>query len=456
MQYEPFPLQIDAHKAFLIDGYKKGVLFWSRRTGKTMWSIQQLMFSCILNQGPHHIVFKEYQQAETVAWNQYLHTIPAGLIAKLDKSTLTITFNHIGTDAEGNEAFVTLPPPFGRIKIEHDPSKPPSSIRLLGSDKADAHRGGESYGMIFDEYQDQDPAAWAAVYSKFFATTNGWAAFMGTAKDIDHWNELLTYAQNDDRWYYSKGTWRSNPLIDPEWVEEDKKEAEARGELGIWMQEMELVPFNIQGVVYPMFDKHIHIVKPDEVPKEGTDYIALDFGFAEGHPMAACFVRIDKEDTWWVYDEIHGTGIHIDDLITQIRIKTAGRRLAGIVADSARPDLIDYMQGKGMPVIPATKGAGSILAGIQLLAQKLRPKQQIIGDPKPAMYFTTDVPRTVYDFTHYKYKEIKANRPAQELPEKKNDDAPDALRYLITYFKFGVVNKADKINAAPKFDEYGL
>ncbi len=456
MSYKPLPLQAEAHKAFLIDDYKKGVLYWSRRLGKTMWSIQQLVFSCILNQGPHHIVFKEYQQAETVAWNQYLHTIPKGLIKSLDKSTLTITFNHIGTNANGDEAYVTFPEPIGRRKIEHDESKPPSTIRLLGSDKHDSHRGGESYGMIFDEYQDQDPLAWASVYSKFFATTNGWAVFMGTAKDIDHWNELLDYAQESPQWYFSKGTWRLNPLIDPAWVEEDRKEAEARGELGIWLQEMELKPFNIQGVVFPMFDKNIHVVSPQDVPDEGTDYVTVDFGFAEGHPAAVCFVRIAKDDIWYVYDEIHGTGIQIDDMIQMIREKTGDRRITAMIADSARPDLIDYMQSKGLPVIPAQKKPNSVPAGIQLIAQRLQPKIQVIGEPKPNLYFAKNCKHTIYDFTHYKYKEIKANRPAMELPEKRFDDSVDSLRYLALHFKYGQVKNTKPIKSAPKFNEFGL
>ena len=421
-----------------------------------MWSVQQLMYSCILNQGPHHIVFKEYQQAETVAWNQYLHTIPAGLIQKLDKSTLTITFNNIGTDENGNEAWVNFPAPIGRIKIQHDDTSPPSSIRLLGSDKADSHRGGESMGMIFDEYQDQDPANWAAVYSKFFATTNGWAAFLGTAKDIDHWNDLLTYAEHNDDWYYSKATWRDNPLISKEWVAQDKKEATAKGELGIWMQEMELVPFNVQGVVYPMFNKGVHVIKPEDVPDKGTDYIALDFGFAEGHPVAACFIRISFDDIWYVYDEIHATGVQIDDLIANIRLKLGDKRLTAIVADSARPDLIDYMQSKGLPVVPSPKKENSIISGITLLAKRLRPKIQVMGDPKPNMLFSTACPRTIYDFTHYKYKEIKANRPASELPEKKNDDACDAIRYLELFFKFGAVQKTEKVRPGLSLNEYGL
>lgn len=460
--YQPFPTQAAAHRAFLMDGFKRGVLFWSRRTGKTQWSIQHLWWSCMLNQGPHHIVFKEYQQAETVAWNQYLHTIPPGVIAHLDKSTLTITFNHIGTDANGNEAWINFPEPIGRVKIEHDTSKPPSSIRLLGSDKADAHRGGESMGMIFDEYQDQDPAAWEAVYSKFFATTNGWAAFMGTAKDIDHWNELLDYAEHQKDWYYSKATWRANPLITPEWVMQDRREAEARGALGIWLQEMELIPFNIQGVVYPMMNKSVHVVQPEEVPEQGTDYIALDHGYAEGHPVAACFIRITHDDIWYCYDEIHGTGIQIDELISTIRMKMGDRRITAIIADSSRPDLNEYMQNKGLPVIPAPKNPGGggevsrIISGIQLLSKRLRPKIQVIGDPKPNLLFTTACPRSIYDFTHYKYKEIKRDRPASELPEKKNDDACDAIRYLELFFKFGQPQEKAPIKPTVKFNEYGL
>lgn len=405
----------------------------------------------MLNQGPHHIVFKEYQQAETVAWNQYLHTIPPGLISKLDKSTLTITFNYFnGT--------IKFPPPIGEVTVTANYDKPSASIRLLGSDKADAHRGGESYGMIFDEYQDQDPTHWAAVYSKFFATTNGWAAFMGTAKDIDHWNELLDYAQKEEDWFYSKTTYRDNPYITPEWVATDRKEAEARGMLGIWLQEMELIPFNQQGAVYPMFNKEIHVIKPEEVPDEGTDYIALDFGFAEGHPMAACFIRITRDDVWYQWDEIHGTGIQLDDAIAEIKVKMGDRQLTGIIADSARPDLIEYMQSKGFPVIPSPKKQNSIVTGIQLLAQRLRPKIQITGTPKPNYYITTNCPKTIYDWQHYSYKEIKANRHPSELPEKRFDDSLDAIRYLALFLKFGN-QKSDKLPTASMIKElnpYGL
>lgn len=312
--------------------------------------------------------------------------------------------------------------------------------------------------MIFDEYQDQDQYGWDFVYKYFLATTDGWAAFMGTANSNDWWNEMIDRAEASERWFYSKATWRNNPLIKPEWIAQERDEAEKDGKLGPFLQETELIPFTLQGAVYPMFNKKIHVIKPTEVPSEGTDYIALDFGFAEGHPMAACFIRITRDDVWYQWDEIHGTGIQIDDLCAEIRTKMGDRNLTGIVADSARPDLIEYMQSKGFPVIPSPKKQNSIVSGIALFSKRLRPKIQIIGEPKPNFYLSEICKGTIYDFQHYRYKEIKQNRPPAELPEKRYDDSLDALRYLELFFKFGQQDdkKPFKSSMTKELNQYGL
>jgi hypothetical protein len=463
MSYKPFAVQAAAHRALLVDDYKRAILYWSRRTGKTLWSIQQIMFSASMNQGPHHIVFKEYQQAERVAWNQYIHLIPKEMIRDTNKSTLTVTFNYF-------DGTVNLPG-VGPITLTPDYEKPPASLTLLGSDKADSHRGGESFGMIFDEFQDQDHYGWDFVYRQFLYTTGGWATFMGTAKSDDTWNDWLDFAEKSyleslepghkkdyGDWYYSKATWRENPLIKPEIIEADRKQAEIEGKMGAFLQETELIPFSQQGAVYPQFDKSIHRIKAEEVPDEGTNYIALDFGFAEGHPMAACFIRITRDDVWYQWDEIFGTGIQIDDLCAEIRVKMGDRPLTGIVADSARPDLIEYMQSRGFPVIPSPKKQNSIISGIPLLAKRLRPKVQIIGVPKPNYYVADHCKGTIYQFQHYRYKEIKQDRPPSELPEKRDDDTMDALRYLELFFKFGLHEEKGKIenSLAKQFNQYGL
>lgn len=472
MGYAPFPAQRRAHKAFLADDFKLGVLYWSRRTGKTLWSVNQVMWSAMINQGPHYIVFKEYLQAETVAWNQYIHHIPKQIIKDMNKSTLTVTFHYFDGLVQmpwGKSACKVVngvlrhTPDCDCQQIISDKSRPPASLRLLGSDKADSHRGNEAIGMIFDEYQDQDPEPWFSVYSKFFATTSnkrgsGWACFMGTAKDKDHWNDMLDHAQRDDKWYYQKATWRDNPLISREWVENDRKQAELQGRLGIWLQEMELIPFTQQGAVYPSFNKEIHVVEPDDVPKDGTDYVVLDFGFAEGHPLAMGFVRITRDDVWYQWDEIHGTGIQLEDALSEMRYKLGERRLTAIIADSARPDLIDYIASKGYPVVPSPKKQNSILSGIDLLRKRIKPKVQLIGKPQPNYFVAANCKKTIFEWTHYRYKEIKEDRMPTELPEKKHDDMMDALRYLELWFKFGHPNddKLPESSMLKDLNGYGL
>jgi phage terminase large subunit len=459
LTYKPHAKQAAAHKAFLVDGYDRGTLFWGRQVGKSLWSVKHLELAACVKQGQYFIVFNTHKHAKDVMWKQYLHTIPKELIYDTNATDMVITFNYI-------KAPIYMPG-VGWIAVKHDVDKPRSTIQLLGSDYADDHRGRYADGIIFDEYQDQDPNNWESVYKYFFTTTKGWACFMGTAKGYNHWYHTLEYAKQEDnkRWFYLEATWRDNPLVDPAWIAQERKEAEERGELDTFMQEVELQFRTIQGAVYPSFDRRLHVITPSGkrddgsiivVPDEGILYGTWDFGWTEGHPTAFNLILIDGQGRRFVIDEIHGTEIEMDDVIEMIRMKVGDRRLVGIVGDSARPDLIAYARSKGLPMIEAPKKQGSVVAGITLLKQKLKPKIQILGLPEPEYYFLSTCKHTIYQFENYKYKENKPDRPASELPMKQDDDHPDGIRYLELYLKYGVVQKQEPIRSTLKFNQYGL
>lgn len=457
--YTPHAVQAKAHAAFLVDGYDRGTLFWGRQVGKSLWSVKHLEMAACYKQGRYFIVFNTHKHAKDVMWKQYLHMIPKELIYKTNETDLTITFNYIKMPI-----FI---PGKGWQAVIHDTNQPRSTIQLLGSDYADDHRGFKAHGVIFDEYQDQDPGNWESVYKYFFTTTKGWACFMGTAKGYNHWYDLLEFAKREDnkRWYYSEATWRDNPLVDPEWIAQERHEADIRNELDIFLQEVELQFRTVQGSVYPMFDRRFHVISPTgkrqdgsfvTVPKEGTLYITWDFGWVEGHPTAVNFIIIDGQGRRFVIDEIHGTEIEIETVIEQIRAKTGDMRITGVICDSARPDLIAVVRKSGLPVIPAIKGEGSVQSGITLLGSKLKPKIQLTGDPEPQYYFFETCKHTIYQFENYKYKEKKENRPASDLPIKENDDHPDGIRYLELWLKNAADQKKKKIQRkVPKFSQYG-
>lgn len=460
--YKPHKKQIAAHKAFLVDGYDRGTLFWGRQVGKSLWSVEHLKMASAYKQGPYHIVFNTHKHAKKVMWRQYLQLIPKEMIYDKNETDLLVTLQYM----KGAFNF----PGLGWQTIIHNTEALRSTIQLLGSDYADDDRGLKSNGMIFDEYQDQDPNNFAEVYKYFFTTTQGWAAFMGTAKGYNHWWELLEHAKqaSNKRWFYLEATYADNDAIKPtpeEWYKRERQDAIDRGELDTFEREVDLKFTSTAGMVYKWFKRDTHVLPQtsSKLPKDPTLYVTWDFGWAEGHPTAINIIEIDGNGKWFVTDEIHEYYKDIDELLPMIKMKLGERRPVAIVCDSARPDLIDRVN-KLMPshfnfqvaIIPAPKRQNSLPDGIQILGGMIKPKIQLTGLPEPDFYITENCKMTIYQFENYKYAEKKEDRLPSELPVKKDDDHPDGLRYLKLYLKYGLPDNKKVNYTKPKFNSFGL
>lgn len=443
-----------AHKAFMTDGFKRGVLLMGRQSGKTFFATQHSWISAVLNQGRYFIVFKTYKQAHEVVWRQYIPLIPKELIYKKNEQDLLIELNYL----ENTE--ITLPGG-EKILVNHDTNLPRSTIQLLGSDQSDSHRGFKGNGMIFDEYADQDPNNWDAVYKHFFTTTDGWAIFMGTPRGYNHFYDLIEYAKEDERWFYQEATWRDSPYVKREFIEAEREEARKKGTLSTFLQEVELEFRAVQGAVFPSFNRDIHIVRPKDIPEDLTIYAGIDFGY---HTTACIFVGIDKDQTWYVFDEVYGREEILKDLMPRIRDKLGDKRLVMMVGDSQAKDAVETMAVEGFPIVPVTKkGAssvpgGSIAHGIDLIREKLKPRIQLIGEPKPTMFISSICKNFIQEMEAYKYPEEKAERNPSELPEKLNDHGPDAFRYLVLQLKYGQSRDEKEITfeMGKTMNSYGL
>ena len=447
MTYKPHPKQVAAHLAFLTQGYKRGVLLMGRQSGKTYFANAHGWLSAILEQGRYFIVFKTYKQAHEVIWRQYVPLIPKELIYKKNEQDLLIEFNYVNGP-------VTLPDGTV-IQVEHDENMPRSTLQLLGSDQSDSHRGFKANGIIFDEYADQDPNNWDAVYKHFFTTTDGWAIFMGTPRGYNHFYDLIQYAQNEDRWFYQEATWRDSPYVKREFIDEERTEAEKTGKLSTFLQEVELEFRAVQGAVYPQFERKVHVIKPSEVPEDLTIYAGIDFGY---HTTACLLVGIDKDQTWYVFDEIYGKEETLADLLPRIRDKIGDKRLVLMVGDSQAKDAIETMANKGFPIVPVVKRGDSIIHGIDLIRIKLKPRIQLVGEPKPELFISSICKNFIREIEAYKYPEDKPERNPSELPQKEDDHGPDALRYLMLHLKYGIQpsDKFPKSTVMKEMNSYGL
>lgn len=449
MAYKASKKQSDAHKAFLVDGYKRGVLLWGRQTGKTFFSVNHAWISAIKEQGRYFIVFKTYKQAHEVVWRQYIPLIPKELIYKKNEQDLLIEFHYL------KDTPLTLPDGT-KLLINHDENKPRTAIQLLGSDQADSHRGFRANGIIFDEYGDQDADNWLAVYQPMFTTTDGWAIFMGTPRGYNHFYDLVLSVENDPDWFFSKATWRDSSYAKPEAIEEARKDYERKGQLSFFYQEYELEFRSVQGAVYPDFNRDIHVIKPADIPNDLTYYAAIDFGW---HTTAFLLAGVDKDQNWYVVDEVYGKEETLDNVIPRIKNVIGDKRLVLMVGDSANRDAIEVMS-RDFPIIGINKandekGYGT---GIGLVTEKLKTRMQLVGPPKPSLFIGSNCKHLIYEIESYRFPEEKKDRNPTDVPIKENDHGPDALRYLFLQMKFGVV-KNDKL---PDFEiqkltnEYGL
>lgn len=419
--YKPHPKQAEVHNA----KQKRIILNWGRQTGKTLFAVNYAWIEAVKTQGRYFIVFPTYQQSYDAMFSQYISYIPKQLIKEIDKSRLIIRLHHI----KGKMKL----PDGTEIQIDHDEDSPPSTIELKGSDTttADRLRGSRVHGIIFDEFAYQDPGKWERVFEPMLSTTNGFAMFISSPQGYNHFYDQWMYAQkHPDRWFSSHATGYDNPLVTDEFLEEKKKEAQENDNLLTFQQEYMAEFKQRSGLVYSVFDRNVHIFKPQEMPKTGTRLLGLDWGFE--HPFAAVFVLVDHEENWWIYDEVYIRKKTPDVWLELVKNKIGNDHITIAAADSAGPEHIALFSKNGIPIIPVKKVKSSIRDGIQLIRQRMMPREQLNGPPRPKLKVSTNCPNLIMELENYVYPEGNSTKDGKtkEDPIKEWDDALDALRYI--------------------------
>jgi phage terminase large subunit len=145
--------------------------------------------------------------------------------------------------------------------------------------------------------------------------------------------------------------------------------------------------------------------------------LGLDFGFQ--HPTA--LIRCDfKEDMAFVRElifESYLTGDELVDKMNNIFTNEGLSKSTLIVADYARPELIETLRRNGFNVLNADK---SVKAGIDAVKST-------------KLFYHNDSNNLKKEFRNYKWKMV-GDRIIDE-PVKLHDDGMDAMRYAILYHK---------------------
>ena len=145
-------------------------------------------------------------------------------------------------------------------------------------------------------------------------------------------------------------------------------------------------------------------------------YFGVDWGFAsDPTALIKCYIL---GRSLYIADERYAKGIEIDELDNFFG-SMSGAKTAHIIADSARPETISYLNRQGYSISAAKKGKGSIEDGIAFI----RSFERIYIHPKCV--------NTIIEFSLYSYKVDKYSGEITAQIIDDNNHAIDALRYAL-------------------------
>lgn len=230
---------------------------------------------------------------------------------------------------------------------------------------------------------------------------------------FEHQDEYPTWS------FYRQNT-RLNKTLDPNYVkliEENEVSALVETRLtGAFA--------NFQGAVYPQFDTKKHVIKPIDINRNWLHIRGLDLGFS--HATCCLWCAVDQiTKTYYIYKEYLKTKTSVEDHVREINEGWNSLSVRGhTYADPAAAATLHEFRLRGLNTVPANK---DILAGIANV-------QTLLREPVKLFIFDT-CPTLISQIRNYVWDKDKYDRPT-----KVNDDAVDALRYLVRSHQLGLEN----------------
>lgn len=209
----------------------------------------------------------------------------------------------------------------------------------------------------------------------------------------------------------------------------------------------------LDGLVYPEFDRQVHVVYPEgnvlrnargdvvapwPIPADWPRYAAMDFGFSHpaAVPVAAC--DPDSDPRMLVIERCYHAA--------NVRTARWAVELQRVLPPLATPLVCDHdadgqaeLQAAGIRTTQADK---RIITGIEAVERYMHP---IDGKPRLYIVIHKDSPpwhpvlgrcdghALGFELEGYRYPPTRKGNvsDARDLPLKKDDDANDAVRYLV-------------------------
>lgn len=269
-----------------MQGKKRGVLVWHRRSGKDKTCWNYLIKEAAKRVGVYFYFFPTYGQGKKVIWDN------------IDKQGFKL-INHIPKE------LMATNPNNTEMKIRLING---SIIQIVGTNDIDSIVGTNPVGCVFSEFSLQDPKVWTFI-RPILRENGGWALFNGTPRGANHFKEIYDMALGNDEWFVQLLGASDTHAISEEDIQKERDEGMSED-----MIQQEFYCSFTLGVEGSYYAKYIQDARDEDrigaVPwgKQSRVYTAWDLGY--GDSTAIIFYQvIGKEIHIIDYYENHGEGL---------------------------------------------------------------------------------------------------------------------------------------------------
>jgi hypothetical protein len=169
-----------------------------------------------------------------------------------------------------------------------------AEIRLWSGEKGDSLRGRPLKALVMDEYADMEARLFFEVLRPSLADFRAPALWIGTPKSFNHFYELFERGQDDSRQAWASWQFRSldNPFLDPDEVEEARRDTDPR----TFRQEWEASFEAISGRAYYTFHRGSDV---GDVVLDHAHPVCVSFDFNVQPAVATIGQKVGRRGQLW-------------------------------------------------------------------------------------------------------------------------------------------------------------
>lgn len=253
---------------------------------------------------------------------------------------------------------------------------------------------------------------WEEILRPTLIDLEGGATFISTPNGFNHFYDLSLLEGVDKDYKYFHFTSLDNPHLKAEEIQKMKLEMTddryAQEILGEFRKK--------EGLVYKDFSRASMVV--DELPEMfEANYILGGVDWGHTHPCAVITIKKDYSGNYWITDEYYKTGRTESEIVDKVVSLCYNK----VYPDPENASGIEALRKAGVNIREVNKNKGSVVSGISKV-------QEIIKQGR--LKVLSHCVNTIQEFESYSYPDDKG-KIANENPMKENDDAMDAIRYVL-------------------------